>query len=184
MSLELNLDFTNVEEAKGSGNSLVRPGTIDTFKVEEAAVETVSDKPALKVKFTGKAGTLNETFWLQGSDAEKTAKMLGRVKHLIHVFTGQEITGAVDSVTFTRYINQTVGKTAYLRVSGKINSDKGVVYPVLPFAKFAGNTAEELSWNSKEQADIANYQDIFDNYKKEPKTEENPFTSTTEEAGF
>jgi hypothetical protein len=164
------LDFSTAAEATASqGSTLVRPGTIDKFTVEKVEIKTVGEgdnaKDVANVTFTSASGNLRESFFI-------TQNALPRIKHLLSQFLRKPFETQMTYDQLVATLNGLVGTSAYLRVTGKLNTDKGTVYPNLPFGGFAAQSAEELSWTPKEQAQLVELQQVFDNYKPKKEGEE------------
>jgi hypothetical protein len=163
------LDFSTAAEAVASQTSLVRPGTIDKFTVEKLEIKSVGEgdnaKDVANVTFTSASGNLRESFFI-------TQAALPRIKHLLSQFLRKPFETQMSYDQLVATLNGLVGTSAYLRVTGKLNTDKGTVYPNLPYGGFAAQSAEELSWTPKEQAQLVELQQVFDNYKPKKEGEE------------
>ena len=170
------LDFSTAAEATASqGSTLVRPGTIDKFTVEKVEIKTVGEgdnaKDVANVTFSSASGNLRESFFI-------TQNALPRIKHLLSQFLRKPFETQMTYDQLVATLNGLEGTSAYLRVFGKLNTDKGTVYPNLPFGGFAGQTAEELTWSAKEQAQLVDLQNTFDNYKPKKEGEDNVVSQT------
>jgi hypothetical protein len=164
------LDFSTATEAVASqGSTLVRPGTIDKFTVEKLEIKSVGEgdnaKDVANVTFTSASGNLRESFFI-------TQAALPRIKHLLSQFLRKPFETQMSYDQLVATLNGLVNTSAYLRVTGKLNTDKGTVYPNLPYGGFAAQSAEELSWTPKEQAQLVELQQVFDNYKPKKEGEE------------
>jgi hypothetical protein len=164
------LDFSTATEAVASqGSTLARPGTIDKFTVEKVEIKEVgtgdSAKDVANVSFTSASGNLRESFFI-------TQAALPRIKHLLSQFLRKPFETQMTYEQLVATLEGTVGQSAYLRVFGRLNTEKGTVYPNLPFGGFAAQTEEELSWSAKEQAQLVELQQVFDNYKPKKEGEE------------
>lgn len=176
------LDFSTAAEATASqGSTLVRPGTIDKFTVEKVEVKTVGEgdnaKDVANVTFTSASGTLRESFFI-------TQNALPRIKHLLSQFLRKPFETQMTYDQLIATLNGLVNTSAYLRVFGKLNTDKGTVYPNLPYGGFAGQSAEELVWSPKEQAQLKDLQETFDNYKPKKEGEEVATTTVSDDNIF
>lgn len=166
------LDFSTAAEATASqGSTLVRPGTIDKFTVEKVEIKEVGEgenaKDVANISFTSASGSLRESFFI-------TQNALPRIKHLLSQFLRKPFETQMSYDQLVATLNGLVGTSAYLRVFGKLNADKGTVYPNLPFGGFAAQNEEELVWTPKEQAQLLDLQQVFDNYKPKKEGEETP----------
>jgi len=164
------LDFSTATEAVASqGSTLARPGTIDKFTVEKVEIKEVgtgdSAKDVANISFTSASGNLRESFFI-------TQAALPRIKHFLSQFLRKPFETQMTYEQLVATLESTVGQSAYLRVFGKLNTDKGTVFPNLPFGGFAAQTEEELSWSAKEQAQLVELQQVFDNYKPKKEGEE------------
>lgn len=147
----LQLDFTEVEEAEGSNMTV--PGTIAKFKITEGEFVSSKEKgtPGLRFTFTEQEGSsFGHSFWL-------TAKALGRIKHLVKHAAKAELSG---TLTPAQIIAMVKGKIVPLKVTAQINHEQGRVYPDLPFGGFAADTVEELSFTAKEKEVIENGKNV------------------------
>lgn len=167
-------DFSTAPEATASqGSTLVRPGTIDKFTVEKveitADVEGKTDNA--KITFSSASGNFNHTFYI-------TQGALPRINHLLSQFLRKSNSGQASFEQIVNALKSLEGTSAYLRVFGKLNTDKGTVYPDLPFGGFAAQTAEELTWSAKEQTQLVDLQNTFDNYKPKKEGEDNVVSET------
>jgi hypothetical protein len=176
---DLNLDFTNAVETENSKNKVIRPGTITLFTIESAEVTTSQGgTPQLHCKFTSEEGDFQTWFVLKGKDAGTTDKVLARVKTLLKAYLNVDVTGQIDGQTFMKYVTALVGSKAYMRIKGKLNEEKGVVYPDLPYFAFASSDKDALTWGTKELLEIKELQERFDNYKPKKDGEEAAAAST------
>jgi hypothetical protein len=170
---DLNLDFTNAVETESGKNKVIRPGTIALFSIESAEItQSSGGTPQLHCKFTSEDGNFQTWFVLKGKDAGSTDKVLARVKTLLKAFLNVDVTGQIDGPTFMKYVSALADSKAYMRVKGKLNEERGVVYPELPYYGFASSDKDSLTWGTKELVEIRELQERFDNYKPKKEGEE------------
>jgi hypothetical protein len=137
------INFDDVKPTSDKG--FTRPGTIDVFKIVKIEFGKSKNKstPGMTVFFENSDSGFNHTFYLQGSDAEKTKMMLGRVQALLTYVHGEsgKLTG---NITAPILIAKLKDKELALKVTGEV-SNTGKGYANLPFGGF-GKLKSELSF--------------------------------------
>ena len=146
-------NFDNVDDA---GKGFTQPGTIGIFTIKEVNFGNSTNKqtPYMELVLEDESSSFKEAFYL-------TAKALPKVQHMA-LATGEKISGDVtEDALKARFVN----KKAALKVFGSVNEEKGTVYASLGFGGFAKpvDKLSELSWSTKELADIEKFAAIVAN---------------------
>lgn len=141
-----------------------RPGTIDIFEIKKVEFGKSKNKgtAGMTCTFENEDSSFNDTFYLQGSTADKTKVMLGRVQALYSYVFGEDakLTG---NVTPDQIVAKLTGKKLALKVGGEV-SNTGKGYAKLGFAGF-GAMADQvtfLKFNADEQKMVQNALDAIE----------------------
>lgn len=146
------IDFGAINSA--SEFSRTSPGTIGVFimsKIEYGEAKNDKKTPFMRVTFTGEEREDNPASLTQfPHDFFLSAGALTRVQYMKEKLTGEKFT---DTFTSTESLMAKMkatfeGKRIALKVTGKINPDKGTGFPDIPFGGFAAKADDWYADNS------------------------------------